>query len=90
MMKIISIISLILFSQVGIGQDSVLAFDEFLSKVDVVTYEFENIPFETLNEINKRKIRKRVLVFCIVFIMYSLNMKNRMYINNYMSFYYKI
>ncbi|MDG1516459.1 MAG: TolC family protein [Flavobacteriales bacterium] len=33
MMKIISIISLILFSQVGIGQDSVLAFDEFLSKV---------------------------------------------------------
>lgn len=32
-MKIISIISLILFSQVGIGQDSVLAFDEFLSKV---------------------------------------------------------
>ena len=33
MIKIISIISLILFSQVGIGQDSVLAFDEFLSKV---------------------------------------------------------
>ncbi len=33
MMKIIQIISLILFSQVGIGQDSVLAFDEFLSKV---------------------------------------------------------
>ncbi|QIZ21498.1 5-(carboxyamino)imidazole ribonucleotide synthase [Candidatus Pelagibacter giovannonii] len=27
----------------------------FLSKVDVVTYEFENIPYETLNEINKIK-----------------------------------
>ena len=29
--------------------------DEFLNKVDVVTYEFENIPYETLNEINKIK-----------------------------------
>ena len=29
--------------------------DEFLSKVDIVTYEFENIPYETLNEINKVK-----------------------------------
>ena len=29
--------------------------DEFLSKVDVITYEFENIPYETLNEINKIK-----------------------------------
>ena len=28
---------------------------EFAKKVDVVTYEFENIPFETLNEINKLK-----------------------------------
>jgi len=28
---------------------------EFLSKVDLVTYEFENIPYETLNEINKIK-----------------------------------
>jgi len=28
---------------------------EFLNKVDVVTYEFENIPYETLNEINKIK-----------------------------------
>jgi len=28
---------------------------EFLSKVDVVTYEFENIPYETLNEINMIK-----------------------------------
>ena len=28
---------------------------EFLSKVDVVTYEFENIPYETLNEMNKLK-----------------------------------
>ena len=28
---------------------------DFANKVDVVTYEFENIPFETLNEINKLK-----------------------------------
>jgi len=28
---------------------------EFISKVDVISYEFENIPFETLNEINKLK-----------------------------------
>ena len=28
---------------------------EFVSKVDVITYEFENIPFDTLNEINKLK-----------------------------------
>ena len=26
---------------------------EFANKVDVVTYEFENIPFETLSEINR-------------------------------------
>ena len=29
--------------------------EEFLGKVDIVTYEFENIPYETLNEINKVK-----------------------------------
>ena len=28
---------------------------EFTDKIDVVTYEFENIPYETLNEINKKK-----------------------------------
>jgi 5-(carboxyamino)imidazole ribonucleotide synthase len=28
---------------------------EFVHKVDVITYEFENIPYETLNEINKLK-----------------------------------
>ena len=28
---------------------------KFLSKVDIVTFEFENIPYETLNEINKVK-----------------------------------
>ena len=28
---------------------------EFISKVNVITYEFENIPYETLNEINKNK-----------------------------------
>jgi 5-(carboxyamino)imidazole ribonucleotide synthase len=29
--------------------------NEFVSKVDVITYEFENIPYETLNNINKMK-----------------------------------
>jgi len=29
--------------------------NEFVSKVDIITFEFENIPFETLNEINKSK-----------------------------------
>ena len=28
---------------------------EFINKVDIITYEFENIPYETLNEINKLK-----------------------------------
>ena len=28
---------------------------EFINQVDLVTYEFENIPFETLNEMNKFK-----------------------------------
>ena len=28
---------------------------EFVQKVDIVTYEFENIPFETLNQMNKLK-----------------------------------
>ena len=28
---------------------------EFVNKVDLITYEFENIPYETLNEINKSK-----------------------------------
>ena len=27
----------------------------FVNKTDVITYEFENIPYETLNEINKSK-----------------------------------
>ena len=26
---------------------------EFVSKVDVITFEFENIPYDTLNEMNK-------------------------------------
>jgi len=29
--------------------------EEFINKVDVITYEFENIPYETLHEINKIK-----------------------------------
>ena len=28
---------------------------EFIEKVDIITFEFENIPFETLNNINKEK-----------------------------------
>ena len=28
---------------------------EFVNKVNIITYEFENIPYETLNEINKSK-----------------------------------
>ena len=28
---------------------------EFISKVDIISYEFENIPYETLNEMNKLK-----------------------------------
>tara|TARA_B100001093_G_C26706716_1_gene961550 strand:+ start:93 stop:1139 length:1047 start_codon:yes stop_codon:yes gene_type:complete len=28
---------------------------EFVDKVDIITYEFENIPYETLNEINRIK-----------------------------------
>ena len=28
---------------------------EFVNKVDLITYEFENIPYETLNEMNKIK-----------------------------------
>ena len=28
---------------------------EFVKLVDIVTFEFENIPYETLNEINKSK-----------------------------------
>ncbi len=29
--------------------------ESFVNKVDIVTYEFENIPFETLNKINSKK-----------------------------------
>ena len=29
--------------------------NEFISKVDLVTFEFENIPYDTLNKINKIK-----------------------------------
>ena len=30
--------------------------NDFVSKADVITYEFENIPYETLNQINKTKL----------------------------------
>ena len=36
---------------------------EFINKVDLITFEFENIPYETLNEINKTK---PVLPFSII------------------------
>ena len=29
--------------------------EEFIKKNDIITYEFENIPYQTLNEINKHK-----------------------------------
>jgi len=35
--------------------DDLNKIDEFISKVDVITYEFENIPYETLNKMNKIK-----------------------------------
>ena len=35
--------------------DDLNKIDEFISKVDVITYEFENIPYKTLSEINKIK-----------------------------------
>ena len=35
--------------------DDQIKINEFISKVDVITYEFENIPYETLNKINKIK-----------------------------------
>ncbi|MBD1144317.1 5-(carboxyamino)imidazole ribonucleotide synthase [Pelagibacterales bacterium SAG-MED37] len=37
------------------GYDDKQKILEFISKVDVVSYEFENIPYETLNEMNKLK-----------------------------------
>ena len=30
--------------------------DEFINKVNVITFEFENIPYKTLNEISKKKL----------------------------------
>ena len=35
--------------------DDKIKIDEFVNKVDIITFEFENIPFETLNEMNKKK-----------------------------------
>ena len=37
------------------GYDDKQKILEFISRVDVVSYEFENIPYETLNEMNKLK-----------------------------------
>ena len=37
------------------GYDDKQKIFEFISKVDVISYEFENIPYETLNEMNKLK-----------------------------------
>ncbi len=30
--------------------------EEFISKVNVITFEFENIPFKTLDEMSKKKL----------------------------------
>ena len=35
--------------------DNLKKIKEFISKVDIVTFEFENIPVEILKEINKEK-----------------------------------
>ena len=35
--------------------DDIKKINEFLNKTDVITYEFENIPYQTLNTINKSK-----------------------------------
>ena len=35
--------------------DDLNKINEFTSKTDIITYEFENIPYETLNQINKIK-----------------------------------
>jgi len=35
--------------------DDKLKMQEFIKEIDVITYEFENIPYETLNELNKVK-----------------------------------
>ena len=40
---------------VGAKYDDKEKINEFVNKVDIVTYEFENIPYETLNDINKLK-----------------------------------
>ena len=35
--------------------DDIIKINEFINKVDLVTFEFENIPYNTLNIINKTK-----------------------------------
>ena len=41
--------------------------DEFVGKVDIITYDFQNIPYETLNKINKIKtVQPKPLVNRIV------------------------
>ena len=35
--------------------DDKVKMQEFINEIDVITYEFENIPYETLNEMNKVK-----------------------------------
>ena len=38
-----------------VNMDDKQKIQEFIKKVNLITYEFENIPFETLNEMNKLK-----------------------------------
>ena len=35
--------------------DDKVKMQEFIKEIDVITYEFENIPYETLNEMNRVK-----------------------------------
>ena len=35
--------------------DDKVKIQEFIKEIDVITYEFENIPYETLNEMNRVK-----------------------------------
>ena len=40
---------------IGAKYDDKEKINEFVNKIDIVTYEFENIPYETLNDISKLK-----------------------------------
>ena len=41
--------------------------NEFVNKVDVITYEFENIPYETLHELNRLNLYHQSLLLIGLF-----------------------